>query len=971
MYSFMANMVIKGAAPRIGRKLAIGFLAAGFLSACAVTPEPIVEAERANRVVADLDIIRNGQFKPTQPISLYHAMARAVAFNLQHNVRQIERDIAQLELDQANKEGYPDVEGSAAYSRDDAVTSTGTDTNIRSGSFGGTWNVLDLGVSYARAQQSADRVLIAEERRRKALQDIIRNVRLAYWRSVGAQQLMTRMVAIEHEFSAALSESRRLEVNSIETKRRTVGFRRGLIDTVRQIIAARKDYGRAKFEFAQLINIQPGVRFTLQPPETMQGIPALPVAVEKLEAFALEQRPELRVEDYNERITEWESREALFGMFPGLDLDLTQNFSSDKGLVNTTWSSVGPTLGMNLFRLFSGPLRMQTAELRGEMARRQRLALSVGVLAQVHIAYHEFHEASYQFRLARQISRSDRELSKLAVLERDITQGNLLDTIDVAARQLRSEVQQHQAYVELRRSHGNILHALGLDVIGNDIPLNDVDRLRTAIRQTVSKWEYLTEEDDPNDDGTIEELVGQVLADVRRESVMPVKSKTSEQSNMMAAVDFGLADSDLKDVPDAAIPKTTMATAETDVDRKAAFDDQFAEVLTRLSKNDPNEEAPMDLVQPAAATLAELDLLGVFEPEPKQELGLDPNLSAEHLDLGAIEYSETPLISPRTTNSTAMELSLLDVAPPLSDAPLIAQPDWQDLPPEPAHKGSRETYDAQFGAFSEYPRAQALLAVLRDLQIPLAEAKGFRILKKRDSNRKQLFHVRLGSFLKKSAALQVCKGFKVHGKRCVAVRKIAATSDDFEFAPHIDAGEPITEAKPDPTPGAVSSDAIFMPEAPAASEQTVAEVSPDLENHQLENHNGQIAAQPLPPRPAEKRWLPRYDTQFGAFSEYSRAQALLDSLQQLRIPHGEYQDFRIVTKTSPGKQTQYHVTFGSYLGWSAAAKACNGFKAQGKGCIVVRHKRSEAAVVSNCHTADSCDLPDTISLYERRPLLTF
>ena len=75
------------------------------------------------------------------------AMARAVAFNLQHNVRQIERDIALLALEQANQQGYPDLDGSAGFNRDSTVTSAGTDRHIRSGSIGGTWNVLDLGVS--------------------------------------------------------------------------------------------------------------------------------------------------------------------------------------------------------------------------------------------------------------------------------------------------------------------------------------------------------------------------------------------------------------------------------------------------------------------------------------------------------------------------------------------------------------------------------------------------------------------------------------------------------------------------------------------------------------------------------------------------------------------------------------------------------------------------------------------------------
>ena len=493
----------------------------GLLAACAVTPEPMTEEQRQTRVAADLKFVDGKRFAPTQPISLYKAMARAVAFNLQHSVRQIERDIAKLELEQANLEAWPDIAGDTGYNRDSVVTSTDTDRNIRTGSFGATWNLLDLGVSYARAQQSADRVLIAEERRRKGLQDIIRNVRLAYWKAVGAQRLMTRMAAIERDFSAGLAESRRLESNNVESRRRTVGFRRGLIDTVRQLISARKDYSRARLEFAQLINIRPGVNFTLQPPDSMQGIPALPVAVEEMASFALANRPELRVEDYNERVTDWESREALYSMFPGLDLNLTRNFSSDAGLVNTSWTGVGAQLGMNLFRLFSGPLRMQAAERRGELARRQRLALSVAVLAQVHIAFQEYRETRYQFRLARQISRSDRELSKMAMRERAITRGNRLDVVDVAARELRSEVEQHRAYVELRRAHGDLLHSLGLDVIPDNVPLDDIDGLRIAIRHTVAKWENLSEDTDPANDGTIEELVGQVFADIRRDTIVP------------------------------------------------------------------------------------------------------------------------------------------------------------------------------------------------------------------------------------------------------------------------------------------------------------------------------------------------------------------------------------------------------------------------------------------------------------------
>ena len=48
-----------------------------------------------------------------------------------------------------------------------------------------SWDVLDFGMSYYRAKQQADNVNIAEERRRKVLQNIVQEVRDAYWRALG------------------------------------------------------------------------------------------------------------------------------------------------------------------------------------------------------------------------------------------------------------------------------------------------------------------------------------------------------------------------------------------------------------------------------------------------------------------------------------------------------------------------------------------------------------------------------------------------------------------------------------------------------------------------------------------------------------------------------------------------------------------------------------------------------------------
>jgi outer membrane protein TolC len=926
---------------------------AGLLAACTVTPEPLTHDQRQTRVVADLEFITAKRFVPAQPISLYDAMARAVAFNLQHSVRQIEQDIAKLELDQSNLDSYPDFAGDVGFNRDSEVVSADTDANIRSANIGVTWNLLDLGVSYARAKQTADRVLVAEERRRKGLQDIIRNVRLAYWKAVGAQRLMTRMIAIERDFSAGLAESRRLEVSSMETRRRTVGFRRGLIDTVRQLITARKEYGRARLEFAQLINIQPGVNFTLQPAAAQQGIPALPMDVTEMASFALANRPELRVEDYNERITDWESREALYGMFPGLDLNFTRNFSTDSGLLTTSWLGAGAQLGMNLFRLFSGPLRMQAAERRGELARRQRLALSVAVLAQVHIAFNEYRETNYQFRLARQISRSDRELSKMAVVERTITEGNRLDVIDVAARQLRSEVEQHRAYVELRRAHGDILHALGLDVIPDNVPLDDVDGLRVAIRHTVAKWESLSVETDPANDGTIEDLVGQVFADMRRDTVMPGEPVAGARPDPSSAVAFemqgmiGRAAGPVAEavrLPAAVVDLSPAGTAPTEAHPRVTAALDPADMALAMTNG------AMTALTLGPALSADTADAAIAPPAPPDagEIQITGPLSAPvMLAPSRMAPTEAKPLLTTALDPADIVLAMTNGAmapPPLSDVDEFQITGPLAVPVMLSPSGTVPT-----------EAKPPMTAALDPADMVLAMANGATTAPT------------LGAALPADTADAAIAPpappdvdeFQITGPLAVPVTQAPAEVAPIAQKPLVMAALDLSDLASAPTGGTTDGaghQAIVAPPVPDLAElqSPMPPALPAIQPSGKERVTVDATARPTyprhdqglknpPPLPRMKHQLPAYDVQFGAFSEPGFARNLLAQLRNLHRPVVTGRRFRVVTKIHPGRQALFHVRYGTYLGRTAAVNACDNFARQGRKCIIVRHNIAGAA----------------------------
>lgn len=456
---------------------------------CEVTPDPISQTQYADRVRTDLISLRSREFTPTKPITLHEAMARAVAHNLKRRVSYIERRIAEAELEQNNYEMLPTLELSAGKDRSDVQISSSDDRITQSANATFTWNFLDLGVSYARAKQQAEEVLIAKERERKALQDIIRQVNVSFWRAASGQRLMTQVKSLAKDLRTAMQASREMEKTRATDALTAVAFRREIVDSVRKALAVQRELNEAKAELAELLNIRPGRDFELALPATQVKLSTLPLSIEEMERHSLQMRPELRIEDYNERISEWQAREALYDMLPGLDLSVAKNYSSESSNLSPNWISTGFHLGMNLFNLFSGSSKIESAEKRGELAKQQRLAMSVAVLTQVHIAHSKYREAEQQMRLVSEIAESDRRLARLVRSDGKFWSTSFLEAVRLETRHLQSEMDQQRAQIDLVSAHADLMHAIGLDAVPDTVPLDNLVALERTIASMLARWE--------------------------------------------------------------------------------------------------------------------------------------------------------------------------------------------------------------------------------------------------------------------------------------------------------------------------------------------------------------------------------------------------------------------------------------------------------------------------------------------------
>lgn len=465
--------------PRPGRR-ALPLLAAALLAGCSVAPRAIPEAEVRQRAQADLKAMYRDQEPVVAPISLEEAVARALKYNLDQRLKLMETALASGLAEVSRYDMLPSLMASAGYSRR-SNDAGGTSVNIATGqvslepstsqSRGHTtvgaefsWNVLDFGLSYYRARQQADQVLVTEERRQRVVQNILQDVRSAYWRAVGAQRLTTQAEALQQRVQAALERSRTAEREGLLPPREALAYQRQLLDAVGALAARRNELAYARQELAALMNLPQGTPFTLVEASGPE-LRALPEDTAALEEMALASRPELREEDYRVRISRDEARRQVLALLPGLRLNAGYTRDSNTYLYNNGWFEGGVQVSLNLLKLLALPAVNQAAEAQRQVDDARRMALSMAVLTQVRVSVERYRIALHDLALARESATVDQRMASHMRATVHARADAELEQIRADVRALNAEYQRHAAYATAQNAFGRVYNSLGLGVL--------------------------------------------------------------------------------------------------------------------------------------------------------------------------------------------------------------------------------------------------------------------------------------------------------------------------------------------------------------------------------------------------------------------------------------------------------------------------------------------------------------------------
>jgi outer membrane protein TolC len=466
-------------------KIILGISASALLAGCTVTPKPFTPSELSTRAEENAAAVAANQEAVTAPVDLYEAMARALKYNLDYKVEMMDEALKARELNVSRYDMLPQLVASGGYAgrnnysgasslslltrRQSLEPSTSAEKDIFTGDLTLSWDILDFGLSYVRAQQKADERLISLEHRRKVANRIIEDVRTSYWRSVSAERLLTKLQQLEGAVTNTLDNSERLAERRLSAPLTALTYQRELVEIQAAVRRLQRELVIAKAQLAALMNLKPGTEFSLVLPDRTKVLPQVKVGGEDMMMTALRNRSELREVSYRQRINSKELDAALLSALPSFRGVLGVNVDSNSFLYNNDWLQYGARASWNVLNLLKYPAQKKAVKAQENLLRQRELALTMAVITQVHVARARFghltselETAGHQYSIQDKIMYQIRSGFKAGAMSQQTLLREEMNT-------LVSEVKYDIAYAEAQNAYANLFASMGIDDFAPDI----------------------------------------------------------------------------------------------------------------------------------------------------------------------------------------------------------------------------------------------------------------------------------------------------------------------------------------------------------------------------------------------------------------------------------------------------------------------------------------------------------------------
>lgn len=455
-------------------------VAVALLAGCGTkNPQPDMEMRKDRSSLFQGQMNQDAAMEPLQGnLTLPMAIARAIKYNLDHRVKMMETAVAREQLNMARLSYLPEVVASAGYSSRNnepgAVSrslltgdisleySTSQEKDHTLTTLRASWDVIDFGLTYFTVAQKTDEIGIAEEQRRKVVQNIIQDVQEAYWRAYIAQELLADVDAIAGESEQSLIHFKSLANTGRVDPKEGLTRQRELLQIRYNMRNLQEQLAQGRIHLNALLNLPPKTQYKLET-VVRESLPVIASDTTRLEGMALMNRPELRMEDGKLKIAQAEVKKSILEMLPHVEFWGQLSNDTNKYLYNESWNEVGVQLSWNLLGAAQGLGKKGVYQAEEELAQTRHQALSMAVLAQVHLAINRYGIALKKYEDASELEDVSSNLA--SVLQRDTQRegargyGRIRANLQATATKMESML----AYAEVQNALMRVYNSLGVD----------------------------------------------------------------------------------------------------------------------------------------------------------------------------------------------------------------------------------------------------------------------------------------------------------------------------------------------------------------------------------------------------------------------------------------------------------------------------------------------------------------------------
>ncbi len=527
--------------------LKAGVIGLVFLTGCKSFDE--YQQERIAYAVKHFERAQYSNIDPGQVLSLNECVAMAVRNNLDLKVFGLEEQVAKEmqtsemlgmlpELNVSNNfTGRTNTPASSSQQIDGDGPGTfsysqSQDRNVNYLNVDLALSVLDFGLAFFNTCQSHDRMILRQQRTRRAEQNLVLDTVRVYFQVAAAQRAITATTKLLEDCKNRYQLIEKMGEAGQITPFRAFDEVKRFIDMEKRLTNYIRSYDNSCVELRSLLGLYPNTEIKVDD-SILDNVPDFSFPeMELMEQIALMKRPELYEIDLQKHISILECRKTIVMMFPNVRMFVDFTNSNNSFLYHSTWWELGVRAAYNLLKLPQHIARYQAYSSQVDAEEARTYAQAVAVMAQVRIAHANLLAVKERFEIDSKVNAAYRK--NLAKAEGSGKISGELSQLELAHMRLSTTETEIEKYLSLGNfyvAYFRVLNTLGIENLHNNTvealkkQLDD-ERVRAVEELKKDKAEY--EAAQAKADTTEDKKEAAASEEVKRETAFPEEVKKEE-----------------------------------------------------------------------------------------------------------------------------------------------------------------------------------------------------------------------------------------------------------------------------------------------------------------------------------------------------------------------------------------------------------------------------------------------------------